>query len=206
LQIIPPPPEPGSPAAQADLDTVLAMQDRASADSLAHAQRSVAFTVFSFAEVMGPEFTVANHPETARFFKRLETTANAPKNFLKETYRRERPFRSFPGEVRELVTEEHGYSYPSGHANRAWLFALVLGSLDPGHRKALLASALEVCNDRVLGGMHYPTDVLESRVLAEELFRELMRNPVFSRDLESLRRAEWAGKATAFHGGAEGNP
>jgi acid phosphatase (class A) len=191
LKIIPPPPVPGYPAEQADLDGVLALQDHPTKQELEHAERSVAFTVFSFSEVLGPEFRAESHPETAQFFKRLEATANEPKNFLKDNYRRPRPYKSFPSKVKELVDEENGYSYPSGHSNRAWLFALVLGDLDPQHRNALLCSAMQVCNDRVIGGMHYPSDMMASRVLAEELHRILSKNPDFGRDLEQLRASEW---------------
>lgn len=191
LEIIPPPPAKGSPAEQADLDGVLALQDHPTHQELEHAERTVGFTVFSFAEVLGPEFRAESFPETAKFFKRLEATANEPKNFLKDTYHRDRPYKAFPGVVKELVDEEQGYSYPSGHSNRAWLFALVLGELDPKHRNALLASAMQVCNDRVIGGMHFPSDMMASRVLAEELHRILMKNPDFTRDLEQLRTLEW---------------
>jgi acid phosphatase (class A) len=99
--------------------------------------------------------------------------------------------------VKELVTEEHGYSYPIGHSTRSWLFALLLGELDPIHRNAFLASAMQVCNDRVMGGMHYPSDMMASRVLAEELYRILLKNTAFMNDLESLRLKEWT-KRTSF--------
>jgi len=191
LKIIPPPPAAGSPGEQADLDGVLAMQDHPTHQELDHAEKSVAFTVFSFSEVLGSEFNAESHPETAKFFKRLETTANDPKNFLKDQYRRDRPYKSFPNQVKKLVDEEHGYSYPSGHSNRAWLFALVLGDLAPTYRNAFLCSAMQVCNDRVIGGMHYPSDMMASRVLAEELHRILSMNPDFTKDLETLRSTEW---------------
>ncbi len=191
LGIIPPPPTPGSPAEQADLDGVLAMQDHPTRQELDHAEKTVSFTVFSFAEVLGPAFTPESYPETGKFFKRLEIIANDPKNFLKDTFRRERPYKAFPDVVKVLVTAEHGYSYPSGHSTRAWLFALVLGDLQQVSRNALLASAMQVCNDRVIGGMHYPSDMMASRVLAEELHRILLKNPDFTRDLDRLRASEW---------------
>lgn len=69
-----------------------------------------------------------------------------------------------------------------------------MGTLDPAHCNAFLASAYQVGQDRIIGGMHYPYDVLESRVLAEELFRELLQDKAFITDLESLRRDEWSKK------------
>jgi acid phosphatase (class A) len=191
LSVIPAPPETGSAAEKADLDGVLALQNHPSQETLAHAEHTVGFTVFSFSELLGPGFKTEAYPKTTVFFARLETTANEPKNFLKDMYHRIRPYRAFPDQVKELVSQEDGYSYPSGHSTRAWLFALVLGSLDPEHRNDYLSLAMQVCQDRVIGGMHYPVDVLEARVLAEEIFRTLIANKTFMSDLRKLQQEEW---------------
>ncbi len=192
LELIPPPPATGSPAAQADIDAVLALQDHPTRAVLDHAEKTVGFTVFTYQESLGERFSVAAFPKTDKFFRHLGEEANARKNYLKDRYKRERPYKAYPGLVKELVTEEHGWSYPSGHSTRAWLFALVLGTLDPSHRNAFLCSAMQVCDDRVLGGMHYPSDMMASRVLAESLYRELMKDPHFKADLKSLRQSEWS--------------
>jgi len=198
-QLIPPPPAPESPAAQADLDAVLALQDHPTKVELDHAEATVGFTVFTYRESLGEGFSAAIYPKTAEFFQQLGEVANARKNFLKDLYKRERPYKAYPGLVKELVTVEHGWSYPSGHSTRAWLFALVLGSLDPPHRNAFLCSAMTVCNDRVLGGMHYPSDMMASRVLAEALYRDLMKDPSFQNDLQSLRQSEWSQETSQNH-------
>jgi len=192
LELIPPPPATGSPAAQADIDAVLALQDHPTQAVLDHAEKTVSFTVFTYQESLGERFSVAAFPKTDKFFRHLGEEANARKNYLKNRYKRERPYMTYPGLVKELVTEEQGWSYPSGHSTRAWLFALVLGTLDPSHRNAFLCSAMQVCDDRVLGGMHYPSDMMASRILAEGLYRELMKDPHFKADLESLRQSEWS--------------
>ena len=194
LLLVPSPPAMGSAGEQADLDGVLAMQFNPSPEVLAHAEQTVGFTVFAFSDVLGADFNAEFYPKTAEFFDRLEATANQQKNFLKDTYRRIRPYRAFPEQVKALVTKEEGYSYPSGHSTRAWLFALVLGALDQGNRNAYLASAMQVCQDRVIGGMHYPSDVLESRILAEEIYRDLLSNKEFMNDLEKIHQAEWIPK------------
>ena len=197
LNLIPAPPSLESSAEKADLDGVISLQNKVSSDALAHAEKSVDFNVFSFSEVLGPDFTKESHQKTANFFDRLEVTIDQPKNFLKDFYHRIRPYRAFPDQVKELVIKEDGYSYPSGHATRAWLYALVLGTLAPDHRSDFLSTAMQVCQDRVIGGMHYPSDVLESRILAEEIFRELLDDKSFMSDLEKLRREEWIEKNSA---------
>jgi acid phosphatase (class A) len=193
IERVSPPPQPGSAADQADLDFSMAVQADANPDVIREATiAAVYFNVFSYAEVLGPKFTATNYPLTAAFFKRLEVTANDPKNKLKDHFARPRPVDGRKDQVKQLVPYESGYSYPSGHATRAWLYALVLGQLDSGDRLAFLREAARVGFLRVIGGMHYQSDVIASRTLAEILYAQLMADPEFGKDLAALKAAEWA--------------
>jgi acid phosphatase (class A) len=191
LAIVPAPPQPGSPADKADLDAVMGLQATASKRALAHAQETVCFTVFTFSEVRGKQFTPEAFPQTAAFFKKLGSTINPPKNWLKNHYRRGRPYVAHPNLVKILVTPEGGYSWPSGHSLWSWVYALVLGELDPSHRSEYLGCAWRVNIDRVIGGMHYPSDTAIARSLAEALFADLMEDAAFRKELEDLKRSEY---------------
>jgi len=191
LQRVPAPPEKGGAGETADYDYSLAVQAGAQPDQIAHAQVTAAFDVFTFAEVLGPKFTAANYPLTATFFKRLEVTSSGPKNFLKDHYGRLRPIDAHRDTVKEIQPYEAGYSYPSGHSTRSWLYALVLGQLDPPDRHAFLRSAAGVGWDRILGGMHYQSDVIASRTLAQLIYSALMEEPDFVKALGELRTSEW---------------
>jgi acid phosphatase (class A) len=192
LKLIPGSPADGTPAAQADLDYVIALQAHPTKEQLAHAEKSVKFTVFTFAEVRGDSFTAAAYPKTALFFKRLEETADIRKNWMKDIIHRERPYQAFPELVKPMVTIEKGYSCPSGHSTRSWLDALVLGDLDPARRSDYLACAAQVNTDRILGGMHYPSDTVAGRILAEAIHDDLLNDPSFKAELEELRRSEFS--------------
>ena len=192
LDDLPQPPASGTPAAKADLDYVIALQSQPTKQELAHAEKSVSFSVFTFAEVRGNSFQPASYPKTAAFFKRLEGVANTRKNWLKDVIHRERPYKAYPGQVKALVTVEDGYSCPSGHSLRSWLDALVMGDLDPARRSDYLACAVRVNTDRVLGGMHYPSDTVAGRILAEAIYTALMADDSFKRELEQLRKDEYA--------------
>lgn len=191
LSVLMPPPAPGSAAEKADLDSVIALQARPTALLLDHARKSVGFDVFSFAEVRGEGFRQAAYPKTEAFFRKLEDTVNSPKNWLKDHFRRERPYKRYPDQVKQLVPIEKNYSYPSGHSVRSWLGALVMGNLDPSRRADYLACALQVNLDRVIGGMHYMSDTAAGRTLAEAIYADLMADPGFRHDLEELRQAEY---------------
>lgn len=186
------PPVAGSPADVADLNYTQAVQAGADADTIREATIvAIFFDVFSFAQVLGPNFTPEKYPQTAAFFKKLEATTNAHKNKLKDHFARPRPVDAHADVVKALVPYEAGYSYPSGHAARSWLYALVLGQLDPGDRLAMLREAGRVGYLRVLGGMHYQSDIIASRTFAELLYTQLMKDPEFTQALATLKAAEW---------------
>jgi len=191
LEHYPKPPETGSPMDQADLAYTLAVQTDATPEAIAEANIMAGFTVFTYRDVLGPDFSAEHYPETDKFFKKLKHTVNPPKNFLKDTYHRLRPCDAHPELVKQLVPYEEGFSNPSGHSTRSWAFALVLGELDPEHKEAFLRRAAAVGHSRILGGMHYQSDVIMSRGLAQEMFNLLMKNEQFKADLEALKKAEW---------------
>ena len=192
VEQLPAPPKPGDVADQADLNYSLALQADASSDEIRQATIVALYlNVFSYSEVLGPKFTGEVYPQTRAFFKQLEVTANNTKNQLKDHYARLRPVDAHKGLVKELVPYETGYSYPSGHSTRAWLYALILGELDPADRLAFLRQAAQVGTYRVLGGMHYESDVIVARTLAQMLYAQLMAQPDFVKALDALKAAEW---------------
>jgi acid phosphatase (class A) len=194
LERIPPPPADLGFRDRMDLRHSVAEQAQAEAADIAKAEGFVQFNVFAFSDVLGPKFTAKNFPATAMFFNRLETTANGPKNFIKDHYARIRPYLAHPESIKLLITPDSGFSYPSGHATRSWLYAQVLSELAPAKRQALLEHAAAVARSRVIGGMHYRSDIAASRELAELIFHSLGRDPEFLADLRRLRISEWTTK------------
>jgi len=187
----PGPPPTGGPMDTADVEFSVAIQAVATPEEIAHATWMAGFDVFTFTEVLGPDFNKANYPETAQFFHKLAKTVNGPKNYLKDLYQRKRPCDAHPDLIRKLVPYEEGFSNPSGHSTRSWAFALILAELAPRYKNAFLREAAAVGMSRVIGGMHYQSDVVLSRGLAQLIVEELKKNPQFMEDLEALRKAEW---------------
>jgi acid phosphatase (class A) len=190
---IPPPPAKGSADDQADLAYSVQEQAQTTPAQIAQATDiAVNLNVFSFSAVLGGDFTKANYPKTAVFFKRLEATVNIPKNYLKDHYARVRPYLAHPDQVKQLVPVDSGYSYPSGHVARAEADALALAYLDPEKKDALAGFVDRVATDRIVGGMHYRSDTAESKVLGQLVFAELMKEPDFVAALDALKAKEWA--------------
>jgi acid phosphatase (class A) len=84
------------------------------------------------------------------------------------------------------------FAYPSGHALSGWLMALVLAQLEPSHKAQLMHCAAEVGWDRVVAGVHYQTDVIASRTVAQLVFDHLITDSDFQEQLTRVREAEWS--------------
>ncbi|HET9555477.1 MAG TPA: phosphatase PAP2 family protein, partial [Anaeromyxobacteraceae bacterium] len=103
---------------------------------------------------------------------------------------RPRPYEA-SAQVAPIVERERSASFPSGHATRGALFAALLAELAPGGRAALLRRGAEIGEDRVIAGVHYPSDVAAGQRLGEALARALLAEPAFRAALEAARAAEW---------------
>ncbi|MBJ7328143.1 MAG: phosphatase PAP2 family protein, partial [Chthoniobacterales bacterium] len=91
-------------------------------------------------------------------------------------------------------------AYPSGHALSGWLVALVLAQLEPSEGAQLMHCAAEIGWDRVVVGVHYQTDVIASRTVAQLVFDRLMSDPDFQEQLTRVRKAEWSTPRDAAEG------
>lgn len=191
---LPPPPVPGSVEALADLEVVLQVQAWRSPAEEAFAQEAAHQNLFSFASVLGPGFQRDRHPAFAALAARLERDIRAVVGPAKDHFDRLRPSHADPA-VRPSLPRPHAASrsYPSGHATEAHLYAAVLGELFPERREALEAHARRLAWGRILGGVHYPTDLEAGRRLARALFQALRGNGDFQRALEACRAELGAG-------------
>lgn len=183
------PPDSGSPEARADLDLTYRVHTNAAPGALARARNEATLTVFHFAPVIGPWFRAERLPKTAALFLRVEADAKAMSDAAKAHFRRLRPYHLEPvlfgGAIEHEPPTE--YSYPSGHATRGLLFAWLLAECFPGKRNALLEKGRESGWLRVVGGVHFSSDVQAGRVLGQALAREFLRSSEFQRDLAEVQ-------------------
>lgn len=196
-QLLPLPPTPGSPAERVDLGAVEGLQSTASKAEIEHAHKTAVLRedfVFVFFGGLRENFTLVAYPQATVFFNKLRRTGLGAINYLRDHYHRLRPYQAFPQDVKQLTTAIPGGSYPGGHATHAWLSARVMGELDPVHKADYLGRAYQVGMDRLVSGMHYPSDISAAQLLGEQIFADLMKDPGFRSDLEKLRKAEFSGK------------
>jgi len=104
----------------------------------------------------------------------------------KDTFNRKRPF-EITKKTKLFVPIESTPSYPSGHSTRATLWALVLAQIFPDQKDALMARARQVGDDRVLGGVHFPSDVEAGRKLAAAIADQMLTDPDFQSQLAAAK-------------------
>ena len=149
VDLLPPPPDPNSPAAMADETKVAKVVAQRTPAQMAQARDESKRSVFFFAPSVGPNFTAAALPKTALFFKHAESDVEKLVDVAKEYWQRPRP---------PFAPEKHG-SYPSGHAAFAASSAIMLSLMLPEKRGAIFTQAREFAENRIILGVHYPTDV-----------------------------------------------
>lgn len=195
VELLPAPPAPGSAEEAADLETTARVYRAGTPAEKAQAKADVKLTIFRFAPALGPWFTPGKFPKTEALFHEVEREAKSVTNAGKRHWERLRPYHADPAQFPDAIEREPktDYSYPSGHSTRATLYSLVLAELFPDHRAELIAIGREVGWLRVVGGVHYPTDIYAGRVLGMALARDFLQNSEFQRDLagakEELRAA-----------------
>lgn len=181
-QLLPPPPAAGSPEDRRDLAAVLELQRARTPAEVARAQADQLVSVFRFADVLGGKFRAEDLPKTAAFFKRLTRDGNTAWDVAKRHWQRPRPFLASP-EVQPVLDRPGSFSYPSGHSAAAWLWASVLGQMVPEKRYEIYARAREFARNRVVGGVHYPTDDEAGALTGITVAALLMQSPAFQADL-----------------------
>jgi acid phosphatase (class A) len=185
VALLAPPPAPGSVEEAADLTSARAVFKGRTPAEEARAAKDSNLSIFLFAPAIGPFFEPGKFPKTEALFQKVKTDITEPINLPKNHWQRRRPYQL--DEHLFLGTREPSYGYPSGHSTRGTVQALLLAELFPERKEAILAIGRNIGWDRVLIGMHFPTDIYAGRVLAQAIVRELLASPAFQNDLAEAK-------------------
>jgi hypothetical protein len=183
-------PAPGSPEASAELAVVLWEQRTRTPEDVARAAAEEELSLEDFAAVLGTTFEAARRPLTEALHARAMAASRACVAAAKGTHQRPRPYVA-DARVRPTATPERTASFPSGHATRGALLGALLAELSPDRREALLARGAQIGHDRVIAGVHYPSDVAAGERLGLAVARGLLADPAFRAELERVRVREW---------------
>ena len=187
--ILPAPPKPDTQEGREDLAAVKAAQASAAPDRIAlAASDDKNETVWFFADIL-PGFEATRLPLTEKLFRAARNDENLEVNAFKRFFARERPF-DVDHSIKTCVPSVYAKgleSYPSGHATLGYSLGIILAYLVPEKADMILARARKYGANRVICGVHFPSDIVASQALGTAVALELMRNPGFKKDLDAAK-------------------
>ena len=187
LLLLPPPPAVDSDQMKAELGEILTIQVTRSKAMVDRAIADVTENIWRFADVVdSPKFTAAALPKLAAFFDRVVETESAVVDPAKDVWKRPRPH-LYSDLVKPVVPLSKSGSYPSGHSTVGTLMGIELSNMLPEKRAQIMARAWEFGHNRVVGGIHYPSDIEMGRISGMVIAQTISTHPDFRAEFEAAK-------------------
>ena len=182
------PPAADSAVTQAELAELHRIQaSRTDADAAQAKADDAEESLFIYKTVLGEKFNEAALPLTTAFGKRVKNDEGANATPAKQASQRVRPYNLDKSLKPVCKTKTIDDSYPSGHATAGYLAALTLVDMVPEQRDAILARADSYARNRLVCGVHYPSDIAASKLLAYTTHAVMLTNPLYQSELAAAR-------------------
>jgi acid phosphatase (class A) len=186
-KLLPPPPLAESARQKRDLQEVLHLQEIRTAEQ---ADQAIKDNDTSLGEiegsVLGDALTDARTPKLFALYSRMKADEGAIVEAAKALWNRPRPFVAST-QVNAIGAKPSNASYPSGHSTIGWLTAIMLADMVPEKSTELYARAREFGRNRVMAGVHFPSDIEAGRYSASAIATALMQSSQFRSDFEGAR-------------------
>ena len=187
LVLLPPPPAPDSAQTKNELAELLTIQVTRTKEMEARAVADVTENVWRFADVVdSPKFNPQTLPKFAAFFDRIVKTEPAVVDPAKDVWKRLRPH-LLSDLVHPAVPMSKSGSYPSGHTTVGTLMGVELSNMLPEKRAAIMARAWEFGHNRVVGGIHYPSDIEMGRISGMVIAQAISSHADFNQEFEDAK-------------------
>ena len=181
-------PPAGSEAQVGDTAILLWLQRTRTPEDILRAQGEVNARPGLFSGVVGADLDSSRFPLTRALLEAAATDLRGPMTLLKRHFARPRPYAEDP-RIKPAVRLEPSFAYPSGHSAWGVVTAAILAELEPARRDLILARGREVGNDRVLAGVHHPSDVVAGQLMGQVLAAAWLQSR--RQQVEEARSAEW---------------
>ena len=202
LELLPPPPQPGSAAMaydEASSRVALALRNTPRWElATGDADLTPPRVAGAFSCALDASVPEADAPHLYLLMRKVVEDASLSTRAAKNHYHRVRPFvenrepTCTPGD--EEALKGNG-SYPSGHSTFGWAWALILAEIAPERSNAILSRGLAFGESRVVCNVHWESDVAAGRILGAGLVARLHADPAFLRDMEAAKAELAAARA-----------
>ncbi|SCB14877.1 acid phosphatase [Rhizobium hainanense] len=187
LDLLPPPPANDSAQMKAELGEILTIQVTRTPEMAARAVADAEENVWRFSDVIdNPKFTKENLPKFSAFFDRIVETEGAVVDPAKDVWKRPRPH-LYSDLVKPIVPLSKSGSYPSGHTTLGTLMGIVLANMVPEKRAVIMARAWEYGHNRVVGGIHYASDIEAGRIAGTVIAETIMTHDDYKTEYEGAK-------------------
>lgn len=186
LKVLAPPPANDSATTRGEIEELLTIQQNNTPEQLAAAQADVQENVFRFADVLGPDFSPDKLPFAREFFAKVAEDEGYIVDPAKDTWKRPRPHK-LDGRIKPGITISNSGAYPSGHTAFAYLTAIVLAEMVPEKRTEIFARAADFAHNRMVGGLHYRTDIEAGRIAGTLIAAQELQDRQFKADFARAR-------------------
>lgn len=177
------PPARGSAAERAELELLLQLQRSRTAEEVRASQADRKTEIARFAGALGSDArTIGSLPRLARLAQNVEDDMRGYVRAAKKHFRRLRPREVEPAIQPCIGDVAADRSYPSGHAAFGYAMGYLLADMVPERRAALLQRAAGFARQRMVCGVHFPSDLAAGQLGADWLMQRLRRSPAFRAD------------------------
>ena len=186
LKLLPPPPANDSAQTKQELGEVLALQVTRTPEMAAAAAADATENIWRFTNVMSPKFTAENLPKADAFFARVQKTEDEVVDPAKLVWKRPRPHQ-LSDLVKPAAKLSNSGAWPSGHSAGGVLMGIVLANMVPEKRAEIMARAWEYGNNRIVGGLHYRSDVEIGRIAGTVIAERIMMQDDFKAEYAAVK-------------------
>ncbi len=187
LKLLAPPPANDSAQTRAELDAVLAMQASRTQAQADHAIADQEETVFRFLAGMGVVLDPAKLPLNKRLSANISETEEVVTDAGKKGFGRPRP-PLLDAKVVPVVKLSKSNAYPSGHTTFGTVTGVVLAQMWPENKVAIFARINDFGNSRMVGGVHYASDIEAGKIAGTAIANALFHNEAFLGDFEAAKK------------------
>lgn len=190
------PPAPESAAARDDLAVLNWLQPHRTPQMVATTWSTLGRDVALFSPALGVDMSKST-PRMEQGLGAFLALVDQASNRIKDIVRRPRPYWSH-AHLKPCLPPERGFSFPSGHSTWYQAAAVLLADLLPERRERLLTIGAYGGANRVMCGVHYPSDVdaaqrlgraAAAQIIASPQWRSFRADPGIRAELQRVRDA-----------------